>query len=288
MAVGSRTAGKGRNGMAQKTSFSPDQIHASETLTMCPEQSDFKMHSHVNYEIYCFLEGSACYMVEGTRYDLSPGDVMLMAPGEVHHVSFSENTPYRRIVVNFRDLSPLPEAVQEEYLRPFHDRAFGECNHYRNGLFADRNFRFYLDELVRSNDAAASFAALLSLLAALSGAFDKLRAAPHEKNETEASRILSYISSHLTKPLSLDLICSRFYVSKTQLNRIFKAMTGATVWAYVTTKRLFLAREYILGGRKPTEAAELAGFRDYSAFYRAYRKEFNEAPKKIRRPRGTS
>ena len=263
-------------------------ISANEVFTEHPEQPNFRMHSHVNYEIYCFLEGRAFYTVEGTRYDLSPGDVMLMAPGEVHHVSFTEDAPYRRIVVNFKDLSPLPEEVQAAYLKPFLDRKGGEFNHYAATLFPDRKFRFYLDALTGAKSEISVFSALLSLLSELSAAFDELRVKPLQKRNSGGAAVLSYISRHLTDDLSLDGLSNRFYVSKTQLNRIFKAMTGATVWAYITTKRLFLAREYIAAGKLPTKAAELSGFKDYSTFYRAYKKQFGETPKKIRKPRRTS
>ena len=266
----------------------PENIYAAESYTERPEQTGFRMHSHVQYEIYCFLEGRAFFTVEGTRYDLAPGDVLLMAPGEVHHVTFIESVPYRRIVVNFKDLSPLPEAFESAYLKPFSDRKFGEFNHYPASLFQSRDFRFYLDALVNKKEEISAFSALLSLLAELSGAFTELREKPLRKSDSEGVRILSYVSKHLTERLSLDGISSRFFISKTQLNRIFKAMTGATVWAYVTTKRLFYARSRMADGKLPTEAAEESGFRDYSTFYRAYRKQFGEMPKKNRKPRRTS
>ncbi|MBO5783869.1 MAG: helix-turn-helix transcriptional regulator, partial [Clostridia bacterium] len=55
--------------------------------------------------------------------------------------------------------------------------------------------------------------------------------------------------------------------------------TGSTVWEYVTIKRLIRAREIIGAGTSPTEAAGACGFNDYSAFYRASRRQFGHSPR---------
>ena len=56
------------------------------------------------------------------------------------------------------------------------------------------------------------------------------------------------------------------------------AETGYTVHAYLTGKRLALAREQIAAGTPILQAASACGFGDYSAFCRAYRRQFGQPP----------
>ena len=60
--------------------------------------------------------------------------------------------------------------------------------------------------------------------------------------------------------------------------RRFRAETGYTVHAYLTGKRLALAREQIAAGMPILQAASACGFGDYSAFCRAYRRQFGQPP----------
>ena len=61
--------------------------------------------------------------------------------------------------------------------------------------------------------------------------------------------------------------------------RRFKEETGYTIHNYVVTKRLMLARDRISAGVPVGEACYACGFRDYSAFARAYKKLFSASPR---------
>ena len=263
----------------------PGRVSAKLLFTEAPAQEKFSMHSHVRYEIYCFLEGDAYFTVEGAHYALAPGDLLLFCPGEVHHVVFRSSAPYRRIVANFDDLSPLPKDFADRLLRPFHDRPFGSFNRYAAAAFPGRNFAAALRALCDERNPLTVYTQLLALLGALGEAFSILKAeqpVPNETGERLGTKILSYLTAHLTEPLSLEKVAAHFYISKTHLNRIFRETTGATVWGYVTTKRLFLARTMLQRGMTASESALRAGFRDYPTFYRAYKKRFGEMPKALR------
>ena len=79
--------------------------------------------------------------------------------------------------------------------------------------------------------------------------------------------------------LSIDELAGRFYISKYHMMRRFKEETGYTIHNYVVTKRLMLARDRISAGVPVGEACYACGFRDYSAFARAYKKLFSVSPR---------
>ena len=53
--------------------------------------------------------------------------------------------------------------------------------------------------------------------------------------------------------------------------RQFRKITGHTILGYIRNKRLIYANELIEKGHNKSEAAALAGFGDYTSYYRAYK-----------------
>ena len=98
------------------------------------------------------------------------------------------------------------------------------------------------------------------------------------ESDTMAYRIVRYLKKNLNNPITLDDICREFYISRSQLCRIFRDATGTTVKHYLTVKRLLNAKRRIDAGELATHIYLQCGFNDYSSFYRAYVKHFGCAP----------
>lgn len=254
-------------------------ISASKSTDRHPEQANFLMHMHSNYEIYCFLTGDAKYIVEGSIYPLHKGDLVLMRPSESHHILFSSSSSYQRMRLNFlpRDIyDPFTEAL----LAPFHKRPLGKFNHYPALHFNDSHLIHYIEKMCSSKNSQAYSAYLTVLLCELSQKFETLQTIDSTAESNMFSDILQYINSNLTEQLSLQKISEHFYISKSQLNRNFNHLIGATVWSYITGKRLLLAKKLITDGGNPTKIYLECGFNDYSSFYRAYTAKFGISPSK--------
>ena len=255
------------------------QISADNTLTQKPKQSDFCMHTHDNYEIYCFLFGDAKYTVEGSVYPLKPGDLILMRRSEAHHLRLQSAAPYRRITVNFTPPAEANGVFSSKMMIPFLDRPLGRYNRYPAAIFGDFQWQYYLERLCDAKEERSRAIYLAVLLEELSDQFEKVRSCEEEQVADQSAAILGYINRHLTEPLSLERISERFYLSKSQLNRKFKQANGSTVWEYITAKRLLMAKELLGHGGHPMEIYQQCGFHDYATFYRAYRSQFGIAPK---------
>ncbi len=255
----------------------PEKITCAHEYTQSPTLEERMMHSHDNYEIYYLLSGDADFLVEGTRYHLRPGDLLLMRKGEVHMFRLRSTAPYERMHVNF-DISPLLSHLGMTHLvAPFLDRPLGALNHYPAVHFSSHSFKQDLERICEAKEEDRLLY-LLPLLAEIKNAFETLKENPASSAPDRASAIVSYINKHLAEDLSLEELSSRFYLSQTHLNRIFRAATGTTVWQYITIKRLYFAKELLEQGKKPTEIPPLCGFKDYTTFFRAYKKRFGAAP----------
>ena len=83
------------------SSYTYDDFYVHYSLDQKPDPASFTMHAHEQYELFCFLGGSAVFWVEGTPYALSPDDVMLFNIAETHKISVDPDTPYERIAILF-------------------------------------------------------------------------------------------------------------------------------------------------------------------------------------------
>jgi AraC-like DNA-binding protein len=124
---------------------------------------------------------------------------------------------------------------------------------------------------------------LLSFLVKLNRLYANYKMPANEKDpfSPHLIRVIDYVVNNFEKPITLDEIAAQCYLSKYHLAHEFKRTMGMTVYQYVTTRRVCRARQMLLTGVKPGKAAKLCGFSDYSAFYRAFMKEYGRSPRAV-------
>lgn len=267
--------------MSKFFALETENLSMHYSLDLHPDPADFRMHTHSMFELYCFLGGKGDYYVEGTGYPLHRGDILVLNNTEAHYIALDPDVPYERCAVHFNEKFIEKIDPSLVLLSPFTEREPGKHNLFREQDLRDTACSFYLQNLLKrqSNQELQVLTNLYPLLNELKNCADSLRGSSAPPKETQIYQIISYINSHLDTALSLDLICDQFYISKSQLCRDFKAATGSTVWNYISTKRLLLAKKLIETGNSPTKIFNKCGFSDYSVFYRSYQKFFGHPPK---------
>ena len=88
-----------------------------------------------------------------------------------------------------------------------------------------------------------------------------------------------YVNEHLFEPISVQTVGNAFYCSTSQVAKLFRQTTGASLWEYVTVKRMLAARAMLQRGDPASTVCYATGYSDYSAFYRAYKKKFGCSPR---------
>jgi AraC-like DNA-binding protein len=267
--------------------YTDKNISINYSLEDSPEQLQdlsSNAHAHKNHEILYFIQGKCNFMVEGRNYKLTPGGIVIARSGEVHTINVVGKAPYERIVINFSDEFLNAFDPEHQLLEPFLNRPLGVGNYFnsnslKNGMIYEifRNLKNLPTEDKFKKISVDSN--IFALLCEIKSANIK-RGLRLPKNETfPATEIISYINANLVSNLSLEFLANKFLISKNHLNRIFKASTGMTVWEYIKLKRLMLSREYLSEGVPAINACELSGFKDYSSYYRAYKKQFGTSPR---------
>ena len=245
-------------------------------------------HYHTFHKIIEFLGGESGYGVEGKQYLLQPGDLVLVPQGCIHRPEAEPNAPYERRILYLSpeflrraggscDLAACFDRAREEFrfvVHPADGTGGGQLTALEH---AEREDAFGRELLAQS----LLFQFLIGLNRAMAG--NTLQYAKPAAYDRKIEAILRYLSEHLTEPVSIDDLAARFFVSKYHMMRQFRAQTGYTIHGYLTGKRLMRARAMIAAGTPVLQASEESGFGDYSAFLRAYRKQFGAAPNQEKR-----
>ncbi len=241
-----------------------------------PDLSKFMLHTHPKAELYYFVRGTGIFHIEGSAYPLQSGDLLLMQSAESHYIELDKSQPYERKVLHF-DLNMLSAVDPKGVLRaPFLDREPGKQNLYKPNQFRGGSCEHYFDTMMTAfaDPRVSVFAGLIPLLHELC----QLQGLSEDVPDPIGYQILRYLNQNLDKQICLDDICQQFFISKSQLCRVFRDATGVTVKQYLTAKRLVQAKQMIDSGTLPTHAYLECGFNDYSSFYRAYVKYYGTAP----------
>ena len=239
----------------------------------------YALHCHDHFEIYYFLSGDVRYLVEGTEYRPTPHSILLMSPGAFHGVRVESSRPYERYAFHFLP-ELLPENARDLLLTPFYRRGI----YYRNA--SPYRIDWFLDAILECGDMDAPLQeiALQARVLALMTQLQKMASHPVDgrkmllNSRYSIQNIIAYLNEHLAEEISLQDLAERFYISPNHLNRVFRQATGTTVINYVNHKRIALARQLMRHNQTAAEAAANVGFRDYSTFYRVYKKLVGTSP----------
>ena len=94
-------------------------------------------------------------------------------------------------------------------------------------------------------------------------------------------KIIDYIVENVHDDIGLNSIAEKFYIDRTHLARIFKNFTNCSVNKFITILRFDHINQLRYYSKLSlTEAVRVVGFKNYSSFYRAFKKYYGRTPKK--------
>lgn len=248
------------------------------------------LHHHDFYEVYFFLSGNVQYNIESRSYLLSPGDVLLISPMELHQpMFFGEHKAYERFVLwidkRFLEDFSLPG---QNFSTCFDATQPGHTNLLRPEGIQRQLLTFQLEQLLMEAESTEAYSEIsaLSHLAQVLVLLNRLarQVRPEEVKPVQDSvvyYILSYINEHYHEDLSLDYLANKFFTSKYHLSREFQRLVGTSVHRYIIQKRLVMAKQMMSEGIPSTEVYQHCGFGDYSNFYRSFKSEYQISPKEF-------
>ena len=262
--------------------YSDENMYFHHAYDDNPRQKDYHLHTHsTNYTIFYLIQGQGSYMVEGYEYAYRPDSLIIMRPNEVRKHLVDSRYAFERALFYFSDAVLASIDPGRLLAAPFLDRPLGVGNQYFS-----HELQYHLPQLIRSLCQSRPeepyfrtkmLATLGVVLMAIYEAFQRRKDAPPQPVPLPA-RIVGYVNDNIYENLTMDQIAARFYISSAQLWRIFKEATGYAPGDYIRLKRVSEARRLIEAGVPVHKAAAQCGYSDYSAFFRAYKREFHQSP----------
>ena len=245
-------------------------------------------HSHDYYEFYFFLEGNVQIQVNDIAYRIKPGDFLLIPPGIAHYPVFLDHTTaYRRFIL----------WISKDFCNQLLQASL-DYGYLMQQAQAKKHFLFHTDIITRN----AIYAKMWQLLEELQSdrfgkpsmvhahvsylvlylnrtAYEQTHALPAPSNKSLYEQLRSYIGDHIEEELTLEQLSSVFFVSKYHIAHVFKANFGLSIHQYILKKRLAMAKDAIASRNNINDVYLMCGFKDYSSFYRAFKKEYGISPK---------
>ena len=245
-------------------------------------KKDFSYHYHDFHKIIVFISGKVTYHIEGKAYHLKPRDILLVSQGAIHKPEIDPSVPYERYIFWIRDDLSCQEL--NTCFQKANDRSF---NLVRADSALQERLKDLLPEIEQTlqnkhfGDTVLRDALFTQFMIYINRIFLRTSSSPDKKtysSDTQVEQLLKYINRNLSENLSIDQLAERFFLSKYHMMRKFKNETGYTIHNYITSKRLLMARSLISQGIPVMKAALASGFRDYTTFVQAYKKQFGKAP----------
>ncbi len=245
-------------------------------------------HSHNYYEFYFFLEGNVVMEIDGHPYTLKYGDVILIPPGISHHALITEsNLSYRRFVFwvskeYFDHLAKKSPSYKYLITRALEKKKYI----FHNDIIAFNAIQSKIFQIIEEmHDERFGKTEKISLC--INELILHLNRISYEKEHPKARKeaqslyqnLISYIDKHLDEDLSLEKLAKHFFISKYHIAHIFKNNMGCSIHQYITKKRLEACRNALSCEQGISSVYLMYGFKDYSSFYRSFKKEYGMSPK---------
>lgn len=244
-----------------------NRIAFSFDSTEADAQAQGFNHCRDTYNLIFVVNGSGRCVLEGREYPLTSGSVIISRPLEYYYIESDFDSRFDRYNIEFSSqdltdsaLEMLERAVDNSRCLRFSGESYDAAlSAFERFSSAARLFDFGVETYCRT--LLSEIICLLSIA----------QAAPSITDEGELGfKAIKYVNEYLTRDLTLEFLSNKFFVSKYYLCRAFKKHNGISIHGYIVYKRIMLAKQLIESGTRAVAAAKQVGFRDYSAFYRAF------------------
>ena len=270
-------------------------ICANKREDACPAPENYPAHSHNSYELFLPLSGACEFEVADNTFTAPHGSVMLFSPDEPHRLLVRSGQPLAYLYVQFTpDHLPRDREMTDCMNHLFDEHPQGASNLRMLGRESFAYLQAVLNRLcqVRGEHAREDFyrilrPALIEIDQYGTPISPHLRARTSKPapKSTLVDEIADYVATHYAFIEDLSFVREQFHYSAVHVNTLFRQQLGVSLWRYVLHVRLDRACDMLISGTHAGDVALSCGFKDYSTFYRIFKKCYGITPTECRRMR---
>ena len=264
-----------------------DRLFTYTYRTGYPDGPLLGNHMHIYYEFLQLVDGKGLYNVEGREYEFLPGDLMITNPYEFHYITFPKRSVYERQFLQIR--ADFVEELRPNILSVLNARRFGE----NNRIPADIVRKYKLTDIFSGIESYTKHPTEITdfmvklyaaqLVVKLSEIMQNEFLINDEHGNKHIKRIYQYIDDNFSRNMTMDELSEYVHLDKSYLSRIYKKETGIKITEYINMRRIILAKNLLLSGKNPNDIFWMCGFREYSTFFRAFKKYVEASPEEFKR-----
>lgn len=256
-----------------------------ECLFRSPQNElPFGLHYHDFYEIVIYLGDAGVFHINSKEYLMRRGDIALINMFTPHTLVYNKSGYYERFSISIDPSLLLSfNTAQSNLLDIFSSNSKNYPIFHVEGKCFDKYLhilsQYQNEKPVHGKDIFEK--ALIHQLASylFSDCYDGIHFDSIDSHHISViADLVDYINAHLSEDLSLSVLAQKVNYSEYYICRIFKKVTNYTLTNYIIEKRLFQAAAYLNTDMTINQAAEKAGFNNYSYFYKAFKKIMGMSP----------
>ncbi|MBB3591853.1 AraC-like DNA-binding protein/mannose-6-phosphate isomerase-like protein (cupin superfamily) [Rhizobium sp. BK529] len=241
---------------------------------------EYAPHAHDTFSIGAIESGSQIATLRGRREETGPGDLYLIDPGVVHDgAPGGEGYRYRMIYPDTKLFIDVLEDVS--------GKAFNATPSFAGALPRDpqlaRAFHAAHRTLESGAGALESDENMFSVLAAIFARYGSTIVVPVDTKERSAvARARDYLIENFDSDVNLEELAGVAGLSRAHLIRAFRREYHITPHAFLTDRRILVARRLLREGRMPADVAVECGFADQAHFTRHFKSRTGVTPGQFR------
>ncbi|SCP99307.1 AraC family transcriptional regulator [Anaerobium acetethylicum] len=264
----------------------------SEQVLVSKDNCDDSFHWHSFFEITYIRSGRGSYYVNGRKYDVSEGDVIIFNNVEPHGWWVEDEEMHILVMVFSSELiAGRTSFFDSDYLQPFIERGSSFKNKIDKEDEITMEIGAVMSEISREWKGRklgyqlmikSDVLKILTLLIRYSQDDTKPQELLNEKKNAmkRLQDAFEYISSNYKNKVTLEEAAKAAYMSPNYFSSYFRRVTGVTFSEYLTDLRIRKAKELLRTTDLSTnEIANECGFGNMSNFYRLFKKQTGSTPK---------
>ena len=241
---------------------------------------EYAPHAHDTFSIGAIESGSQIATLSGRREETGPGDLYLIDPGVIHDgTPGGEGYRYRMIYPDMKLFIDILEDVT--------GKAFHATPSFSGWLPRDPQLANAFHAAHRTLEGGAgaleSDESMFTVLAAIFARHGSTIVVPVDTQERSAvARAREYLIENFDSDVGLEELAEVAGLSRAHLIRAFRKEYHITPHAFLTDRRVQVARRLLRQGRMPADIALECGFADQAHFTRHFKARTGVTPGQFR------